>query len=62
MDPSRERLVRNRECRIVSTTMKAKAVRKVLGECNSRLSGVVEDDMPRRNNRRKPGTTRRSPR
>ena len=58
----RDRIVGgSRECRALLRWVKAAVVNGIAGRNNvDKLSGVLEDDMPRRNRERKPGTTRGS--
>ena len=52
-----------RECRAHLRWVKVAVVNVIAGRSSvAKLSGVLEDDMPRRNSQRKPGTTRGSPR
>jgi hypothetical protein len=61
LGPTRSDCGGSRECRALLRWVKAVVVNGIAG-CNSvdKLSGVLEDDMPRRNRERKPGTTRGS--
>ena len=63
LGPTRSDCGGNRECRALLRWVKAAVVNGIAGRNNvDELSGVLEDDMPRRNKQRKPGTTRGSPR
>ena len=58
LGPTRSDCGDSRECRVLLRWTKAAGVDAVVG-CSSvdGLSGVLENDMPRRNDQRKPGTT-----
>ena len=63
LGPTRSDCGGSRECRTLLRWAKAVVVNGIAGHNSvDKLSGVLEDDMPRRNSQRKPGTTRGSPR
>jgi len=63
LGPTRSDCGGTRECRAHLRWVKVAVGNVIAGRSSvAKLSGVLEDDMPRRNSQRKPGTTRGSPR